>query len=169
MMKQHLFPNRLLGRRPLVCRGFSLIEVVITMTILAVLVSFTAPSLMRTMEQSHADLAGAGLRMVNTAQRFYWLENRTYATTLQMLVDEGLVDQDLVLISPRYEYSIASASATAFQAQARRRLFDGVGTPIYTGAWQGTFTIDETGVIAGTVTGPPSSISGLTPVLTPAF
>ena len=44
-----------------------------------------------------------------------------------------------------------------------------VGTPIYNGAWQGTFTIDETGVIAGTVTGPPSTISGTTPVLTPAF
>ncbi len=139
------------------------------MTILAVLVSFTAPRLMRTMEQSHADLAGAGLRMVNTAQRFYWLENRTYATTLQTLVDEGLVDQDLTLTSPRYEFSIASASATAFQAQARRRLFDAFGTPVYTGSWQGTFTIDETGVIAGTVTGPASTISGTTPVLTPAF
>ena len=100
MMKQHQFPNRLHGRRPFGRCGFSLIEVVITMTILAVLVSFTAPSMMRTMEQSHADLAGAGLRMVNTAQRFYWLENRTYATTLQMLVDEGLVDQDLTLTSP---------------------------------------------------------------------
>jgi prepilin-type N-terminal cleavage/methylation domain-containing protein len=169
MMKPHLFSNRLLCRRPLRRCGFSLIEVVITMTILAVLVSFTAPSMMRTMEQSHADLAGAGLRMVNTAQRFYWLENRSYAATLQTLVDEGLVDQDLTLISRRYEFSIASASATAFQAQARRRLFDDVGTPIYTGSWQGIFTIDETGVIAGTVTGPPSTISGTTPVLTPAF
>lgn len=169
MIKQNLFSHGLLGRSLTGRRGFSLIEVIITMTILAVLVSFTAPSMMRTMEQSHADLAGAGLRMVNTAQRFYWLENRTYAPTLQTLVDEGLVDQDLVLTSPRYEFSIASASATAFQAQARRRLIDGVGTPIYNGAWQGTFTIDETGVIAGTVTGPSSTISGTTPVLTPAF
>lgn len=149
--------------------GFSLIEVVVTMTILAVLVSFTAPSMVRTIEQSHADLAGAGLRMVNTAQRFYWLENRTYATSLQTLIDEGLVDQDLAVTSPRYEFSISSGNANAFQAQARRRQFDGVGTPVYNGAWQGTFTIDETGAIAGTVTGPTSTITGVTPVLTPAF
>ena len=150
-------------------RGFSLVEVVITMTILAVLISFSAPSVMQSMEQSHADLAGAGLRMVNTAQRFYWLENRTYAPNLQTLIDDDLVDQDLMTTAPRYEFSIVSASATAFQAQARRRLFDDFGSPIYNGAWQGTFTIDETGTVAGTVDGPPRAISGVIPQLTPAF
>lgn len=137
-------------------KAFSLIEVIVTMTILAVLVSFAAPSVMRSMEQSHADLAGAGLRMVSTAQRFYWLENRTYAPNLQTLIDEGLVDQDLVTVAPRYEFSIASASASGFQAQARRRRFDDFGTPIYIGAWEGTLTIDQTGTIAGTVNGPNS-------------
>ena len=104
-------------------RGFSLIEVVVTMTILAILISFSTPSVMRSLEQSHADLAGAGLRMVSTAQRFYWLQNRTYAANLQTLIDDGLIDQDLQATAPRYEFSIASASATGFQAQARRRLF----------------------------------------------
>ncbi len=156
-------------RHKLLRRGFSLIEVVVTMTILAILVSFSAPSVMQSMEQSHADLAGAGLRMVNSAQRFYWLEHRTYASNLQTLIDEGLIDQDLAMTSPRYEFSIASADAGGFQAEARRRQFDTVGTPIYNGAWQGTFTIDETGVISGIVDGPPRRISGNTPQLTPAF
>lgn len=157
-------------KKPLPCRrGFSLIEVVITMTILAILVSFSTPSVMQSVEQSHADLAGAGLRMVSTAQRFYWIEHRTYAPNLQTLIDEGLIDQDLTMTSPRYEFSIASADATGFQAQARRRLLDDLGTPIYNGSWQGTFTINETGVIAGTVDGPPRAISGETPQLTPAF
>ena len=107
--------------------------------------------------------------MVNTAQRFYWLENRTYATNLQTLIDGGLVDQDLITTAPRYEFSITSASAAGFQAQARRRLFDQFGSPIYNGAWQGTFTIDETGAVTGTVDGPPRAISGVIPKLTPAF
>jgi type IV pilus assembly protein PilE len=156
-------------KQPTPRHGFSLIEVVITMTILAILISFSTPSVMRSMEQSHADLAGAGLRMVSTAQRFYWLENRTYATDLQTLIDDGLIDQDLAATSPRYEYSIASGDAAGFQAQARRRLFDEFGSPIYNGAWQGTFTIDETGLVAGQVDGPPSTISGTVPHLTPAF
>ena len=76
--------------------GFSLIEVVVTMTILAVLVSFAAPSVIRTIEQSHADLAGAALRSVATAQRFYWVEHRTYATSLQELINEELIDDELL-------------------------------------------------------------------------
>ena len=159
----------MIKRRTFHRRGFSLIEVIVTMTILAILLSFTAPGLMQTMEQSHADLAGAGLRMINTSQRFYWLENRTYATDLQTLIDDGLIDQDLVTTAPRYEFSIVSADAAGFQAQARRRLFDGGGSPIYNGAWQGTLTIDQTGAITGTIDGPTSAITGNTPHLNPAF
>lgn len=148
--------------------GFSLIEVVVTMTILAILVTFAAPSVMHTMEQSHADLAGAGLRMLNNAQRFYWLENRTYASDMQTLIDAGLVDDDLLTSSPRYEYSIQSASDTAFVAQARRRSFDGAGQPVYNGAWQGTFSIDESGEISGTVDGRTTPL-GSTPTLVPGI
>ncbi len=150
-------------------RAFSLIEVVVTMTILAILISFSAPSVMRSMEQTHADLAGAGLRVINSAQRFYWLENRTYAADLQTLVDAGLIDQDLDTIAPRYEFTIANANASGFQIRARRRIFDDGGNPIYNGAWQGTFTIDETGTLGGVVDGPPGKISGKKPQLTPAF
>ncbi|MGB7344012.1 MAG: type II secretion system protein [Pirellulaceae bacterium] len=149
--------------------GFSLIEVVVTMTIMAILVAMTAPSVVQTMEQSHADMAGAGLRMVNTAQRFYWLENRTYAPDMQTLIDAGLVDNDLNLTAPRYEFVITAADAGGFQAQARRRQFDDLGQPVYNGAWQGNFTIDETGTLAGTVQGNPSTINNTVPILTPAF
>ncbi len=149
--------------------AFSLIEIVVTMTIMAILLTMTAPSVIQTMEQSHADMAGAGLRMVNTAQRFYWLENRTYAPNMQALIDADLIDGDLDLTAPRYEYSIVSADANGFQAQAVRRIFNSLDQPVYNGAWQGAFTIDELGVIAGTVQGNPSTITGVTPVLSPAF
>lgn len=150
-------------------QAFSLVEIIVTMTILAVLMAISAPSVIQSVEQSHADLAGAGLRMIHTSQRFYWLENRTYATTLQTLVNAGLIDENLTSIQSRYEYSITSANNSTFQAQARRRLINDMDMAIYDGAWQGTFLIDETGVITGTVTGPVNSITGTSPVLSPAF
>lgn len=150
-------------------KAFSLIEVVVTMTILAVLLTFAAPSVIQTMEQSHADLAGASLRSIASAQRFYWLENRTYATTLQALIDDGLVDGELINASPRYEFSITAATAEGFTARARRRTFSGSGTPVYDGAWSGDFDIDETGQISGEVEGGYSALLGGTPKITPGF
>lgn len=150
-------------------KAFSLIEVVVTMTILGILISFTAPSVLRTLEQSHADLAGAGLRMIHSAQRFYWLENRIYANDLQLLIDDDLIDEQVNTGMTRYDFAITSADADSFQAVARRRLLDGLGQPIYNGAWQGTLTIDQTGEITGTIDGPASTITGNSPQLTPAF
>ncbi|MDA8744062.1 prepilin-type N-terminal cleavage/methylation domain-containing protein [Rubripirellula amarantea] len=149
--------------------GFSLIEVVVTMTIIAVLVSFATPSMSRAMEQSHADLVGAGLRSISVAQRFYWLDNRTYAPNLQTLIDADLLDGNITVTAARYEFSIAAADDTTFQAQARRRSFDDEGNSVYTGAWQGTFTVDQTGVIGGVVQGPESPISNATPQISPSF
>lgn len=146
--------------------AFSLIEIVVTMTILAIVVTFTAPRVLQTLEQSHADLAGANLRMVNTAQRFYWLQHRTYASDLQTLTDDGLLDLSFNTAAPRYEFQIVSADADGFQAVARRRVFDDLGQPAYDGSWQGSFTIDQTGTISGTV-----DSTGLTKTrrLTPGF
>ena len=104
--------------RRLARRAFSLIEVVVTMTILAIIVTFAAPSVLQSLEQSHADLAGASLRMINAAQRFYWLENRTYAPNLQTLIDDGLLDSNIGANAPRYEFSIANADADGFVYRA---------------------------------------------------
>ena len=147
----------------------SLIEVIVTMTILAVLLTFAAPSVVQTMEQSHADLAGASLRSIASAQRFYWLENRTYANTLQELIDDELVDNELLNASPRYEFSITAADAAGFTAQARRRSFNSAGNPVFNGAWSGDFQIDETGQITGDVEGRFNPVLGESPTISPGF
>ncbi|MEM9588094.1 MAG: prepilin-type N-terminal cleavage/methylation domain-containing protein [Planctomycetota bacterium] len=144
--------------------GFSLIEIVVVMTILAVLISLTAPSVVRTMEQSHADLAGASLRSIAVAQRFFWLENRTYATDLQTLIDAGLIDDDLQAATGRYQFSVTAATETTFQAQAQRMQRAADGTPQFDGAWQGVLTIDQTGMIGGTISHAGDAID-----LAPAF
>ncbi|MEL6105933.1 MAG: prepilin-type N-terminal cleavage/methylation domain-containing protein [Planctomycetota bacterium] len=148
--------------------AFSLIEVMVTMTILGILLAFASPSVTRSVEQSHADLAGASLRSISSAQRFYWLENRTYASDIDDLITDELVDQEL-LNSARYEFSILSADAEAFTARARRRSFNEAGNAVYNGAWSGEFDIDETGEITGDVEGPYSALLGGNPQIQPGF
>jgi type IV pilus assembly protein PilE len=120
----------------------TLIEVMTALTVIAVLLAMSAPSVIRTMEQAYADVAGANMKAIVSAQRFYWLEHRTYATDLATLEAAGLLDRSIVSGSSRYTYSVDSADASAFQVLATR-----VGSSV----WSGQFSIDETGVITGAV------------------
>ncbi|OYP29393.1 type IV pilin protein [Rhodopirellula sp. MGV] len=132
-------------------RAFSLIEVVVTMTILAVLLAFTAPSVMHTMEQSHADLAIANLRSIASAQRFYWLDHRSYANDISDLVDADLLSEDLLQGSGRYDFSIRMADQESFSIRATRRNLQRGGSSGSSGVWHGSFGIDETGKVTGEV------------------
>ena len=62
----------------------------------------SVPTVARTMEQAHADLAGANLKAVWNAQRFYWLEHRTYAADWAALEAAGLLDTAMYAGSGRY-------------------------------------------------------------------
>ncbi len=133
-------------------RGVSLAEVMLVLTVIGILISMSAPSFTRSMEQSRADIAGANLRAVWTAQRLYWLEYRTYTDDVAVLQSLGLLDPTITAAT-RYVYSIPAASDSAFTAAATR-----------TGSvrWAGQFTIDEDGVLSGTVgaTGHPDVVPG---------
>jgi type IV pilus assembly protein PilE len=123
----------------------TLMETLTALTVISVLLAMSVPSVVRTMEQAHADVAGANLRAIWSAQRFYWLDHRTYAADLVTLEAAGLLDPSIVSGGGRYAYSIASADAAGFSALATR-----AGSSV----WSGQFAIDETGVIAGTVQKP---------------
>ncbi len=114
----------------------------VVVTIIGILVAWCVPSYRRAVEQAKADIAGANLRAIWSAQRLFWLENQTYATDLAQLQSLGLLDPTIVLSTTGYEYSITSASANSFQAVASR---------IGAGGWSGEFDIDETGLISGEV------------------
>ena len=51
-------------------KGFTLVELLIAVTIVAVLVSFAVPRYQVTMEQAHLNFAASRLRCIATAQRF---------------------------------------------------------------------------------------------------
>ncbi len=144
-------------------RGLTLVEVLTVMVVLSILLTMSVSPVRRTVEQTHADIAGAGLRSLYNAQRFFWLENRTYADSLITLRDAGLVDADYLTAveaaaappSVRYHYEIVSADATGFVARAIRR---------GSSDWTGNYQIDQTGTLSGTI-----SNASATSILSPGF
>ncbi|QEG38581.1 type II secretion system protein [Roseimaritima ulvae] len=144
-------------------RGLTLVEVLTVMVVLSILLSMSVSPLRQTVEQTHADIAGAGLRSLYNAQRFYWLEHRSYADSIVELRDAGLIDADYLTAteaatappSVRYQYEIVSADASGFVARAVRR---------GSGDWSGNYQIDQTGAMSGAV-----SNAAATTTLTPGF
>ncbi len=146
-------PNRL-RRRNRSRRAMTFIEVITVMTVMGILFTMAIPSFMRAVEHSHADIAGANLQAIWNAERFYWLENRTYTTDLGELEAQGLLDPSVANGTPRYSFVITVADARNFTARATR-----VGST----RWSGSFQINETGQVTGVV-----KASGQ-PDITPGF
>jgi prepilin-type N-terminal cleavage/methylation domain-containing protein len=134
-------------------RGWSLVEVMVVVTVMSVLIAMTIPSFHRSVEQSRADIAGANLRAIWSAERLYWLENRTYTSDLSELQSLGVLDPTIVSATNWYVYAVSAADATSFTATATR-----TGSSL----WAGQFSIDETGVLSGVVqaSGEPDVVPG---------
>lgn len=65
--------------------GFSLIELLITLAIIAVLASFTYPSYVKQVQKSQRIEAKAALYIVAQQQEEYFLQNSSYAANLSLL------------------------------------------------------------------------------------
>ena len=126
------------------CRlGVTLMELSIAIIIAGVLVAFVVPSFSRVTEQTHVDAAAQYLRSIWSAQRVYWLENRTFASTLGDLSALGLIDNKIGGGNDGYfTYSITAAAADTFNVTAVR-----AGS----GVWSGTLTITQDGEVTGFV------------------
>jgi type II secretory pathway pseudopilin PulG len=120
-------------------RGTSLLEIVMVTVIIGILASLSVPSFQRAMEQTRADVAAANLRAIWSAQRLYWLENRTYAPDLATLQSLDLLDPT-ISAQTFYTFDIGSADGSTFSALAVR---------IANGSWNGTLSIDQTGTVSG--------------------
>ena len=110
--------------------------------IVGILASLTVPSFHLALEQSRANVAGANLRAIWSAQRLYWLENRTYAPDLATLYSLDLLDSS-VSGQSYYTYEIESYDAASFSALATRTA---------NGGWNGTLGVDQTGTVSGMLT-----------------
>ena len=141
---QDTFPVAARARRHSVAtarRGMSMIEIMLVLAIVSVLIATAAPSFGRNMEQSRADIAGANLRAVWTAERVYWLEYRRYADSLGELESLDLIDRVIATASEPYTYQVR-ADADTFTVEAIRS---------GSSRWRGTLSIDETGSVTGSI------------------
>ena len=133
-----------LGKR-LQRKAISLVELLVAVTLIGIMTSMAVPSFRRAVDQSRADIATANLRAIWSAERCYWLEYRSYTSDLTLLQSLGLLDPTIVTSSSFYSYNIPSAELNTFTATATR---------IGSSKWTGTFVIEETGVVTGSVTAP---------------
>jgi Tfp pilus assembly protein PilE len=115
----------------------------VVITLMSVILCMTVPSFQRAVETAKADIAVANLRAVWAAERFYWLEYRTYTGDLSQLASLGLLDPSMTAAASPYAYTVyASADGTSFTATATRASGS---------RWSGSFAIDQTGAVSGKV------------------
>ena len=100
--------------------GFTLVELMIVLTIMGVLATMCVPAFQRAIEQSRADVAAANLRAIWSAERLYWLECHSYTTAshLETLRDLGLVDKEIASASGSGGYDYAVTGTDPFEATA---------------------------------------------------
>lgn len=112
--------------------GFTLLEVLTSVIVVAVVASLAVPSYVKTVDEERDTRATTVLRLIRNAEEDYRTRYDTYTTSWAALeMTQPAVDD--------FTYQLASADATTFQAQATR-----VGGSSY------AFTIDQTGAISTT-------------------
>lgn len=120
--------------------AYTLMEVLVVVTIMGILIAISAPLFSRAVEQSKLDMAAANLRSIWCAQRFYYLENGRYGTLNDLADDQGngsgLLDPTILSGATFYSYSMDVGDGQQFTARA--------GHPAGT-SYSGSLTIDQTG------------------------
>jgi type II secretory pathway pseudopilin PulG len=111
--------------------------------------------IMSVLEQARADMAGATLRAIWSAQRLYWLQNRTYSPDLPTLQSANLIDPSLPTATAPYSYQVTASGDGTFTATATRS-----GSSF----WSGSFTIAADGTFSGSV-----QQSGQGPLIVPSY
>jgi len=121
----------------------------VVLIIMGIFVTLAIPKFSRSLESARADVAGANLRAIWTAERAYWLDNRTYTSSLAVLVSLNLLDPTITS-NTSYTYLVTEADASTFTATAQR-------AP--NASWSGTLMItqgisNQDGNVTGTLTCP---------------
>ena len=103
-------------------RGFTLVEVVVVMTIMGIMIAIPTPMFLRAVEQSKLDVNAANLRAIWNAERLYRLEHGRFGSISDLLPggDENLIDPSIVSATAYYQYAISvSADGRSFTVSAQ--------------------------------------------------
>jgi prepilin-type N-terminal cleavage/methylation domain-containing protein len=124
-------------------RAYTLVEMTVVLIIMSVLVSMALPRFSRSLESARADIAGANLRAIWSAERIYWLDHRTYTGNLSDLVNANLIDPS-ILTDTFYNYGVTTPDPPSVTFTATAQRAPGV-------SWSGTLTIAQDGGFTGTL------------------
>ncbi len=100
--------------------GFTLVEIMVTIVILGMIVSFAIPTLMKSVEKGRARRAKANLMSIHAALHFYHGNADTFLATDQASLASINSALSLNLIDDSFDYSYDYVSADQFAVTASR-------------------------------------------------
>lgn len=134
-------------------KGFSLIEVLIVVTVLGVLMALAVPGLRRAKQNAQMGSAVQSMRIFTTAQALYYKKYNIYGT-LTDLGNEQIIDPVLASGNKQEYDFLITVGGTG-------KTYTGTGTPQQDIPHMDFFFVDESGVVrfkkgsAADVTSPP--------------
>ncbi|NLO90553.1 MAG: prepilin-type N-terminal cleavage/methylation domain-containing protein [Elusimicrobia bacterium] len=127
--------------------AFTLLEMMVSIVVLSVLISFSVPRFRKAFEQARVDIATANLQAIWTAQRLYKVQNGAFAANVSPDLDDYLDPAFVTSLNASnasFLYYISSTTYTpaTFDAQAVRN-------PNLTSFWYGYVDLDQAGLLVG--------------------
>lgn len=127
-------------------KGFTLLELLIVVIVIAVLASFAVPQYLTAVERAKRAKAQNALGLIAQAEKMYRAEQDTYVNfangranaTLGSYVELNEIDTDI-----SWNYTVTGSSASAFTITAIRTGGPNNGETVIlnqSGVWSGTFT-----------------------------
>ncbi len=92
-------------------KGFTLIEMVLVMSVIVIIFLLTLPNIQKTMKIVNDKGCDAQLKIVDAAILQYQLKNDAVPTDTQQLVDDGLITQRQTLCHDQGRISISNGQA----------------------------------------------------------
>jgi type IV pilus assembly protein PilE len=127
-------------------KGFTLIELIVVVIVIAILASFAVPQYITSIERAKKAKAENALGIIAQAEKMYRAENDTYVNFASGAADATLgsyVELDEVDNDTDWDYQVTGATTTAFLATATRSGGSNNGETVtvdQSGSWGGDFT-----------------------------
>ncbi len=118
--------------------GFTMVEVLVTITILAVAAAIAIPNFSKAKFSSRKNEAITYLRGIRTAEKMYWAKWKTYVACSDAAAIRGTLGLEIQLAG--YTYAVTAPTSTTFEAKATRNSDDQTLILNQDGTWSGNNT-----------------------------